>query len=124
MGFLWKRTHALHILRCYAGVPEIAGRKGIARQQHTTKRSPLSRIDVRMIEGKPTEILLEMDSYRLQSFARSLGAESATSIPAGTGRRSAFQVYIFICLLVSVRGSYYSCIIRLRRTPLCLSSEY
>lgn len=34
-----------------------------------------------------SEFLLGMGSYQLQTFARSLGAQSAISIPAGTGRR-------------------------------------
>lgn len=40
------------------------------------------------LEGKhSSEILLGMGSCRLQTFARSLGAQSAISIPAGTERR-------------------------------------
>lgn len=49
------------------------------------------------LRENPSEILLEMDSYQLQTFARSLGALSAISIPAGTGRRGqAFQEYIYL----------------------------
>lgn len=77
-----------------------ASRRGWDEQQHKAKKFPLSRIDVHMIEGKSSEILLEMDSYRLQIFAKSFGAQSALSIPASTGRRgqTAFQMYIYICL--------------------------
>lgn len=65
-----------------------ASRRVSYEQQHTAKKFPLLRSDVYTIEGKnPSEILLVMGSCRLQTFARSLGAQSAISIPAGTERR-------------------------------------
>lgn len=80
---------ALHVLRCFATLNDWrASRRVSYEQQHTAKKFPLLRSDVYTIEGKiPSEILLGMGSCRLQTFARSLGAQSAISIPAGTERR-------------------------------------
>lgn len=83
-----------------------ASRRVSDEQQHTAKTFPLSRSDARTIEGKhSSEILLGMGSCRLQTFARSLGAQSAISIPAGTERRGRpFRcMYIYICLSTCTR---------------------
>lgn len=114
LGFFYSfvadaRSTHIALLRC---IPRYGGQvEGVRTNSNTRRRGFLCRevMPVRLRKHS-SKILLEMDSYRLQTFARSFWARRAQiSIPAGTGRRgqTAFQVYIYVFILVPVRYSCY-----------------
>lgn len=87
-----------------------ASRRGEDEEQHTTKTFPLSRSDVRTIEETfVAEICWRWTPTDCRRLRGVWARRAQISIPAGTGRRgqTAFQVYIYVFILVPVRDSCY-----------------
>lgn len=87
-------TAALRCISRYVGQVDGVGMNSNTRQRRFLCRKLMS---IRFERGNSSEIPLEMDSHRLQRLEKSLGAQSAVSIPASTEEEDGLSgVYIYL----------------------------